>query len=138
MAGRRVRHDRHLSQGGGACADGLGGVGNVLHRRTGGGFPSVQKRAAEGWLRLGCGDRLRAVRVKLPVAAAHQELLHYPAYQAGLVLMPRALTMLLAMPIVGRLYNLVSPRTMIGAGVVLLAYAYWRLGHFTLYVGFWS
>ena len=26
---------------------------------------------------------------------------------------------------------------MIGAGVVLLAYAYWRLGHFTLYVGFW-
>jgi len=67
-----------------------------------------------------------------------QELLHYPAYQAGLVLMPRALTMLLAMPIVGRLYNLVSPRTMIGAGVVLLAYAYWRLGHFTLYVGFWS
>jgi DHA2 family multidrug resistance protein len=27
---------------------------------------------------------------------------------------------------------------LIGAGVVLLAYAYWRLGHFTLYVGFWS
>jgi MFS transporter, DHA2 family, multidrug resistance protein len=67
-----------------------------------------------------------------------QELLKYPAYQAGLVLMPRALTMLLAMPIVGRLYNMVSPRMMIGAGVVLLAYAYWRLGHFTLYVGFWS
>jgi DHA2 family multidrug resistance protein len=67
-----------------------------------------------------------------------QELLNYPAYQAGLVLMPRALTMLLAMPIVGRLYNLMSPRTLIGAGVVLLAYAYWRLGHFTLYVGFWS
>jgi DHA2 family multidrug resistance protein len=52
--------------------------------------------------------------------------------------MPRAVTMLLAMPIVGRLYNLISPRTMIGAGVVLLAYAYWRLGHFTLDVGFWS
>jgi DHA2 family multidrug resistance protein len=67
-----------------------------------------------------------------------QELLNYPAYQAGLVLMPRALTMLLAMPIVGRLYNMVSPRMMIGAGVLLLAYAYWRLGHFTLYVGFWS
>lgn len=67
-----------------------------------------------------------------------QELLKDPAYQAGLVLMPRALTMLLAMPIVGRLYNMVSPRMMIGAGVVLLAYAYWRLGHFTLYVGFWS
>jgi len=67
-----------------------------------------------------------------------QELLNYPAYQAGLVLMPRALTMLLAMPIVGRLYNLISPRTLISAGVLLLAYAYWRLGHFTLYVGFSS
>jgi MFS transporter, DHA2 family, multidrug resistance protein len=30
-----------------------------------------------------------------------QELLNYSAYQAGLVLMPRALTMLLVMPIVG-------------------------------------
>ncbi len=67
-----------------------------------------------------------------------QDLLNYPAYQAGLVLMPRALTMLIAMPVVGRLYNLVSPRALIGAGVLILAYAYWRLGHFTLYVGFWS
>ncbi len=67
-----------------------------------------------------------------------QDLLNYPAYQAGLVLMPRALTMLLAMPIIGRLYNIVSPRNLIGVGVLLLAYAYWKLGHFTLYVGFWS
>jgi len=38
-----------------------------------------------------------------------QELLSYPAYQAGLVLMPGAVTMLLAMRIVGRVYNLMSP-----------------------------
>jgi MFS transporter, DHA2 family, multidrug resistance protein len=67
-----------------------------------------------------------------------ENLLNYPAFQAGLVLMPRALTMLLAMPIVGRLYNLVSPRSLIGIGVIALIVAYWELGHFTLYVGFFS
>jgi DHA2 family multidrug resistance protein len=67
-----------------------------------------------------------------------QDLLSYPAYQAGLVLMPRALAMLVAMPIIGRLYNYVSPRILVGFGVTLLAIAYWKLGHFSLYVGFWS
>ncbi|MGO9606901.1 MAG: DHA2 family efflux MFS transporter permease subunit [Candidatus Binataceae bacterium] len=67
-----------------------------------------------------------------------QSLLNYPALQAGLVLMPRAVAMLIAMPIVGRLYNLISPRSLVTVGVLLLAYAYWRLGHLTLYVGFWS
>jgi DHA2 family multidrug resistance protein len=67
-----------------------------------------------------------------------QDLLNYPAYQAGLVLMPRALSMLLAMPLVGRLYNYVSPRILVGFGVILLALGYWKLGHFSLYVGFFS
>jgi DHA2 family multidrug resistance protein len=67
-----------------------------------------------------------------------QDLLSYPAYQAGLVLMPRALAMLVAMPIIGRLYNYVSPRILVGFGVTLLAIAYWKLGHFSLYVGFFS
>src|SRR5208282_4343653 len=67
-----------------------------------------------------------------------QSLLNYPALQAGLVLMPRAVAMLIAMPIVGRLYNLISPRSLVTVGVLLLAYAYWRLGHLTRYVGFWS
>jgi MFS transporter, DHA2 family, multidrug resistance protein len=67
-----------------------------------------------------------------------QDLLSYPAYQAGLVLMPRACAMLVAMPLVGRLYNYVSPRILVGIGIAMLAAAYWRLGHFTLYVGFFS
>jgi MFS transporter, DHA2 family, multidrug resistance protein len=67
-----------------------------------------------------------------------ENLLNYPAYQAGLVLMPRAAMMLMAMPLVGRLYNRVSPRIMIGAGVIALAIGYWQLGHFTLYVSFLS
>jgi len=67
-----------------------------------------------------------------------QQLLSYPAYQAGLVLMPRALTMIVAMPIVGRLYNRITPRALIGTGIVLLAIAYWKLSHFSLYVGFFT
>ncbi len=67
-----------------------------------------------------------------------ENLLNYPAYQAGMVLMPRAVAMLLTMPIVGRLYNLISPRTLIGAGIVALVVGYWKLGHFTLDVGFFN
>jgi DHA2 family multidrug resistance protein len=67
-----------------------------------------------------------------------ENLLQYPAYKAGMVLMPRALAMLLVMPIVGRLYNLISPRILIVAGVIALAVAYSWLGPFTLYVSFWS
>jgi MFS transporter, DHA2 family, multidrug resistance protein len=67
-----------------------------------------------------------------------ENLLNYPAYQAGLVLMPRAAAMFATMPIVGRLYNHVSPRILVGSGIVLLMYGYWRLAHFDLYVGFWS
>jgi MFS transporter, DHA2 family, multidrug resistance protein len=67
-----------------------------------------------------------------------ENLLEFPAYQAGLVLMPRALAMFAVMPIVGRLYNYVSPRIMVSSGILLLCYAYWRLAHFDLYVGFWS
>ncbi len=67
-----------------------------------------------------------------------QDLMNYPAYQAGLVLMPRAVAMMLAMPIVGRLYNHVSPRILVGFGISLLALGYWKLAHFTMQVSFWS
>jgi DHA2 family multidrug resistance protein len=67
-----------------------------------------------------------------------ESLLNYPAYQAGLVLMPRALAMFLVMPIVGRLYNHVSPRVLVGCGVSLLMYGYWRLAHLDLAVGYWT
>jgi MFS transporter, DHA2 family, multidrug resistance protein len=67
-----------------------------------------------------------------------ENLLNYPAYQAGMILMPRAVAMMLTMPLVGRLYNLMSPRTLIGAGLVALIVGYWQLGHFTLAVGFFN
>jgi DHA2 family multidrug resistance protein len=39
--------------------------------------------------------------------------------QTGVALMPRALTMMVMMPIVGRLYNKVSPRLTVAFGVLL-------------------
>jgi DHA2 family multidrug resistance protein len=57
-----------------------------------------------------------------------QDLLDYPAYRAGLVLFPRAAAMFCVMPIVGRLYNYLSPRILIAFGMVMLAIAYWSNG----------
>ncbi len=67
-----------------------------------------------------------------------EDLLNYPAYRAGLVLIPRAIVMLLVMPIVGRMYNFISPRLSVAAGVSALCLSYWWLAHFSLYVAFWS
>jgi DHA2 family multidrug resistance protein len=46
--------------------------------------------------------------------------------------MPRSLTMLVVMPIVGRLYNKVSPRAVVAFGILLFAYTAWLMGHYTL------
>jgi MFS transporter, DHA2 family, multidrug resistance protein len=67
-----------------------------------------------------------------------QDVLGYPAYRAGLVLFPRAAAMFCVMPIVGRLYNYLSPRILIGFGMLALAFAYWGLGHLSLNVSFWN
>jgi DHA2 family multidrug resistance protein len=46
--------------------------------------------------------------------------------------MPRSLCMLVVMPIVGRIYNKVSPRIVIAFGILLFAYTAWLMGHYTL------
>jgi MFS transporter, DHA2 family, multidrug resistance protein len=65
-----------------------------------------------------------------------QEVLGYPAFRAGLVLFPRAASMFVIMPLVGRLYNRVSPRILISVGMILLAISFRQLGHFSLAVKF--
>jgi MFS transporter, DHA2 family, multidrug resistance protein len=55
-----------------------------------------------------------------------------------MVLIPRALVMLAVMPIVGRLYNFVSPRLSVLAGLVTLSLSHWWLSHSSLGVSFWS
>jgi DHA2 family multidrug resistance protein len=61
-----------------------------------------------------------------------QLLLGFSATQSGLALMPRSLSMLVVMPIVGRIYNKVSPRIVIAFGILLFAYTAWQMGHYTL------
>jgi MFS transporter, DHA2 family, multidrug resistance protein len=57
-----------------------------------------------------------------------QEVLGYQAFRAGMVLFPRAASMFLIMPLVGRLYNLISPRILISFGMIVLAVSFWQLG----------
>jgi DHA2 family multidrug resistance protein len=73
---------------------------------------------------------LMAVTFLLPLFM--QTLLGFTAMQSGLALMPRALTMLVVMPIVGRLYNTIQPRIVVAFGILLFAYTAWLLGHYTL------
>ncbi|MDE2027961.1 MAG: multidrug efflux MFS transporter, partial [Candidatus Omnitrophica bacterium] len=58
-----------------------------------------------------------------------QQLLNYPAYQAGLVLMPRAIALMCVLPIVGRLYNLIDPRALIIYGIIVVNISYFQLAH---------
>ena len=67
-----------------------------------------------------------------------QHLLHYPAYQAGLVLMPRMITLFFVMPIIGWLFNYVDPRLLIGIGIAITYWAFQQLAHLSLNVGFWN
>src|SRR5258708_1221726 len=73
---------------------------------------------------------LMAVTFLLPLFM--QILLGYSAMQSGLALMPRSLTMLVVMPIVGRIYNKVSPRVVRPFGILLFPYTAWVMGHYTL------
>jgi DHA2 family multidrug resistance protein len=61
-----------------------------------------------------------------------EELLGFTATQSGIALMPRVLIMMVAVPIVGRIYNKVDPRIIIALGVVLFAYGAWDMSHLTL------
>jgi DHA2 family multidrug resistance protein len=64
-----------------------------------------------------------------------QELLGFSAIQAGTALMPRALAMMVAIPLAGRLYNYVQPRILVIAGVVLVALSAYEMSHYTLDTG---
>jgi MFS transporter, DHA2 family, multidrug resistance protein len=64
-----------------------------------------------------------------------QELLGFTAVQSGVALMPRMLIMMVAVPIVGRIYNVLSPRVVIAFGVIVFAISSWQLSHLTLQSG---
>jgi DHA2 family multidrug resistance protein len=64
-----------------------------------------------------------------------QELLGFTAMQAGMALIPRVVFMMIAVPIVGRIYNLVPPRIVIGLGVILFVVSSFQLSRLTLESG---
>jgi DHA2 family multidrug resistance protein len=61
-----------------------------------------------------------------------QVMLGFTATQAGLAMMPRSLIMLVVMPIVGRLFNKVSPRLVVAFGILMFCYSAWLMSHYTL------
>jgi DHA2 family multidrug resistance protein len=61
-----------------------------------------------------------------------QEVLGFTATQSGLALMPRTLIMMVFTPFVGRFYNQVSPRLVVGFGVVLFVIGAYQMSHYTL------
>jgi len=73
---------------------------------------------------------LLSITFLLPVFM--QELLGFTATDSGLALMPRSLAMMVAMPIVGRLYNRVSPRLFVGFGILLFGLTAVDMSHYTL------
>lgn len=60
-----------------------------------------------------------------------QVVLEFSATQAGMALLPRALVMMVAFPVVGRLYNFFSARLLIGIGLFLGVYSAWLMTGFT-------
>jgi DHA2 family multidrug resistance protein len=67
-----------------------------------------------------------------------QQLLHYPALDAGLALIPRSMGMILMMPVAGIVYNRVGPRLLNGAGILMLILSYYQLSNLSLDIGYWD
>jgi DHA2 family multidrug resistance protein len=67
-----------------------------------------------------------------------QQLLGYPAFEAGLILAPRAMMLLVCMPIVGRLYRHVDVRVLVVFGILVTSWSYYDLSRLSLAAGFWN
>jgi DHA2 family multidrug resistance protein len=67
-----------------------------------------------------------------------QELLGYPALQAGLVMAPRALTLMLCMPLAGWLYPRLGFKALALVGIGVLLWSYYDLMLLSLDAGFWN
>ena len=65
-----------------------------------------------------------------------QTLMGYSAYQSGMTLLPRALTIFAFMPLVGWLYNRIDAKILIIAGIGVSCWSYALLAHISLEVAF--
>lgn len=60
-----------------------------------------------------------------------QNMAGYPVLSAGLMLGPRGFGTILAMILVGRIYNRVDPRTVLAIGVAAMAWSLWEMAQWT-------
>jgi len=67
-----------------------------------------------------------------------QQLLGYPALNAGWAMLPRGLGSFIAMPFVGLLMSKIEPRKLLAAGLLGGAYSLWALGRVNLSAGYWD
>jgi DHA2 family multidrug resistance protein len=67
-----------------------------------------------------------------------QQLMGYPAFETGLVLLPRAISLLIMMPVAGWLYNKLDSRVLIAIGMIIIYISYEKLAHLSLAVGIWD
>ncbi len=64
-----------------------------------------------------------------------QRLQGYSVMDSGILQLPRTLIMLVVTPIIGRLYNIIDSRLLVGFGIVLMMLGYLDMAGFTLDVG---
>ncbi len=67
-----------------------------------------------------------------------QEVLGYPAIEAGIAMAPRGLGSFIAMPIVGFLTAKTDPRKLLSVGLIGGAITLYTLGSLNLQVGYWN
>jgi DHA2 family multidrug resistance protein len=67
-----------------------------------------------------------------------QTLLGYDAYDAGLTLLPRALTIFVMMPVVGWMFDHFDARLLLAAGIVLISWSLRDLAHLNVEVSYWN
>jgi DHA2 family multidrug resistance protein len=67
-----------------------------------------------------------------------QLLMGYTSYDAGLVLGPGGLAVLISMPIAGKLVSVVNPKRILFAGICLCALSTYMMSQFNLTTDFWT
>jgi len=67
-----------------------------------------------------------------------QALLGYPAFEAGLILAPRGMMLMVCMPFVGKLYRHLDARVLVVFGILVTCWSYYDLARLSLAAGFWD
>ena len=67
-----------------------------------------------------------------------QQVMGYPALQAGLAMAPRGFSTMASMFIVGQLYGRIDTRFILGTGFLFVALGCYEMSHFTIESSFWG